>query len=72
MDRLVTVESLARAVARLKTMIGTGTPDDKTLFLAAHPVGSLYWTTKGNPAADYGGEWRLQSSLEGNVWLRVK
>ena len=41
-------------------------------FLAAHPVGSIYQTTKpGNPGSTYGGTWRELPSLGPYTWERT-
>lgn len=41
-------------------------------FLAAHPVGSVFETTKaGNPSDEYGGEWRALPSVGGYKWERT-
>lgn len=41
-------------------------------FLAAHPVGSIYMTTKpGDPGSTYGGTWRELPSLGPHTWERT-
>lgn len=41
-------------------------------FLAAHPVGSLYWTTSpASPGAEYGGTWQTRPSLNGYIYERM-
>lgn len=41
-------------------------------FLAAHPVGSIFTTTKpGNPGSTYGGTWRELPSLGPYTWERT-
>lgn len=41
------------------------------VFLAAHPVGSLYAETTGaNPGQTYGGTWSMQPSVDGYLWKR--
>ena len=41
-------------------------------FLAAHPVGSIFMTTKpGNPGSTYGGTWRELPSLGPYTWERT-
>lgn len=41
-------------------------------FLAAHPVGSIYMTTKpGDPGSTYGGTWRELPSLGPYTWERT-
>lgn len=43
------------------------------VFLAAHPVGSLYWTTSAaNPGATYWGTWKeCGTTLPGHIYLRT-
>lgn len=42
------------------------------VFLAAHPVGSLYMETRGvNPAGAYGGAWEMRDSQNGFIWERT-
>lgn len=42
------------------------------VFLAAHPVGSLYMETMGvNPAGAYGGTWEMRDSQDGFIWERT-
>lgn len=42
------------------------------VFLAAHPVGSLYMETRGvNPAGAYGGTWEMRDSQNGFIWERT-
>lgn len=49
-----------------------GGVSDETIFLAAHPVGSIYMTTKpGDPGAIYGGTWRELPSLGPHTWERT-
>lgn len=41
-------------------------------FLAAHPVGAIYHTTKSdNPSTVYGGTWKALPSVEGFKWERT-
>lgn len=41
-------------------------------FLAAHPVGAIYHTTKSdNPGTLYGGTWQALPSIEGFMWERT-
>ena len=41
-------------------------------FLAAHPVGAIYHTTKSdNPSTVYGGIWQALPSIEGFIWERT-
>lgn len=41
-----------------KPISGSGSLDEKAVFLAAHPVGSYWWTsTNTNPNTAYGGKW---------------
>ena len=41
-------------------------------FLAAHPVGAIYHTTKSdNPSTVYGGTWHALPSIEGFMWERT-
>lgn len=41
-------------------------------FLAAHPVGAIYHTTKSdNPSTVYGGIWQALPSIEGFMWERT-
>lgn len=41
-------------------------------FLAAHPVGAIYHTTKSdNPSTVYGGTWHALPSVEGFMWERT-
>lgn len=41
-------------------------------FLAAHPVGSLYWTASpASPGAEYGGTWQTRPSLNGYIYERM-
>ena len=45
---------------------------DGSTFLAAHPVGSIYMTTKpGDPGSTYGGTWRELPSLGPHTWERT-
>lgn len=40
-------------------------------FLAAHPIGSLYWCVAGNPN-DQGGTWKeIPTIIGGHVWQRL-
>ena len=40
-------------------------------FLAAHPIGSLYWCVAGNPT-DQGGTWKeIPTIIGGHVWQRL-
>lgn len=40
-------------------------------FLAAHPIGSLYWCVAGNPN-DQGGTWKeIHTIIGGHVWQRL-
>lgn len=49
-----------------------GTPDYSEVFLAAHPVGSLYRTTSDkDPAERWGGTWRMADSVDGFTWERL-
>lgn len=55
--------------AQLISMI-TGAPAAN--FLAAHPPGSIYWTTDStNPGSQYGGTWRLLTTIGGFAWERT-
>lgn len=50
------------------------TPPLTDVFLAAHPVGSLYWATSDarSPQYDYGGAWvERPSVLGGRIWERT-
>lgn len=50
----------------------SGTPDYSQVFLAAHPVGSLYRTTRAvDLAATYGGTWRQAESVDGLLYERT-
>ena len=42
-------------------------------FIAAHPVGSLYWTTStANPGTTYGGTWKeCGTTLPGHIYQRT-
>lgn len=42
-------------------------------FIAAHPVGSLYWTTATtNPGTTYGGTWKeCNTILPGHIYQRT-
>ncbi|KAA8829350.1 hypothetical protein [Bifidobacterium tissieri] len=54
-------------------LLETTVPSPSEVFLLAHPVGSLYYTTKpDDPGSVYGGTWEQQSSLGPYVWLRTK
>lgn len=49
------VNENAEAIAALEV-----NTEEANLFMAMHPVGSLYWSGENvNPAATYGGEWEL-------------
>lgn len=49
-----------------------GGVSDETIFLAAHPVGSIYMSTKpGDPGSAYGGTWRELPSLGPHTWERT-
>lgn len=49
-----------------------GGVSDETIFLAAHPVGSIYMATKpGDPGSTYGGTWRELPSLGPHTWERT-
>ncbi len=49
-----------------------GGVSDETIFLAAHPVGSIYMSTKpGDPGDTYGGTWRELPSLGSYTWERI-
>lgn len=49
-----------------------GGVSDETIFLAAHPVGSIYMSTKpGDPGSTYGGTWRELPSLGPYTWERT-
>lgn len=42
------------------------------VFLAAHPVGSLYMESQGkNPGDTYGGTWVMRDSQNGFIWERT-
>lgn len=42
------------------------------VFLAAHPVGSLYMETSGHdPGSTYGGTWEMRDSINGFLWERT-
>ena len=42
-----------------------------SMFLAAHPIGSLYWCVAGNPN-DHGGTWKeIHTIIGGHVWQRL-
>lgn len=44
----------------------------RQVFLAAHPVGSLYMETRGvSPAGAYGGTWEMRDSINGFLWERT-
>lgn len=44
----------------------------RQVFLAAHPVGSLYMETRGvSPAGAYGGVWEMRDSQNGFIWERT-
>ena len=46
--------------------------DTKTMFLAAHPVGSVWWAPPtATPAATYGGTWRAHQTTDGCAWERT-
>lgn len=50
------------------------TPPLTDVFLAAHPVGSLYWATSDAPGPQqaYGGAWvERPSVLGGRIWERT-
>lgn len=50
-----------------------GTVSTNQIFLAAHPVGSIWQTTKpGNPGSTYGGTWVERPSLGSYTWERTK
>ena len=51
----------------------TTTGDSEVVsFLAAHPVGAIYHTTKSdNPSTVYGGIWQALPSIEGFMWERT-
>ena len=42
-------------------------------FIAAHPVGSIYWTTATtNPGTTYGGTWKeCNTILPGHIYQRT-
>ena len=42
-------------------------------FIAAHPVGSLYWTTSAaNPGTTYGGTWKeCGTTFPGHIYQRT-
>lgn len=66
----VLLEEAARELCNQLTALITGAP--AASFLAAHPPGSIYWTTdSSNPASHYGGEWRLLTTQGGFAWLRT-
>lgn len=49
-----------------------GGVSDETIFLAAHPVGSIYMSTEpGDPGSTYGGTWRELPSLGPHTWERT-
>lgn len=50
------------------------TPPLEDVFLAAHPVGSLYWAAADAPSPEeaYGGTWvERPSLLGGRLWERT-
>lgn len=48
------------------------TPSTSTMFLAAHPVGSIYRSTKStNPGSTYGGTWKSVPSMGAYSWERT-
>ena len=48
-----------------------GSMSASQIFLAAHPVGSIVQTTKGNPGSTYGGTWVERPSLGPRTWERT-
>lgn len=48
-----------------------GTMSASQIFLAAHPVGSIVQTTKGNPGSTYGGTWVERPSIGPRTWERT-
>lgn len=46
-------------------------PSEKTMFLAAHKVGS-YLETSGTNPTEWGGTWQQEPSLGPFTWLRTK
>lgn len=48
------------------------TPSTSSMFLAAHPVGSIYRSTKStNPGSTYGGAWKSVPSMGAYSWERT-
>lgn len=73
MAKYVSLAGLARAVARLSGDISAASRTDAELFLAAHPVGSVYETaSRGNPASEYGGTWDEHAPNQYRAWCYVR
>ena len=62
------IDDMVRLVRDIPVM------DEAGAFLAAHPVGSLYWAAEGadEPGGRYGGTWAERPSvLGGRIWERT-
>ena len=62
------IDDLVRLVRDIPVM------DEAGAFLAAHPVGSLYWASDAaeEPGPRYGGTWAERPSvLGGRIWERT-
>lgn len=60
------LDGLAALIAQIPVMT------ESEAFLAAHPVGSIYRSTKTqNPASTHGGTWKQVPSLGACTWERT-
>lgn len=66
------VNGLAEFDGSKNITITTTGDSEAASFLAAHPVGAIYHTTKSdNPSTVYGGTWKALPSVEGFKWERT-
>ena len=66
------VNGLAEFDGSKNITITTTGDSEAASFLAAHPVGAIYHTTKSdNPGTVYGGTWKALPSVEGFKWERT-
>ena len=61
----------ATSAAAARTALGISVYTQASAFLAAHPVGSIYQSTKGTSPAQYGGTWKQVPSLGAYTWERT-
>lgn len=59
------IDDLADLVRAIKTV------DEDDVFLLAHPIGSIYRSTKPQSPSQYGGTWKQVPSMGAYAWERT-